>query len=85
MHFVKRFAVDRLDVVFFANVLIDRHIFLGIRMSLHRVSGDVALYLGGIDIGETFAGMFSTKVNKMWVTHDPTLIRIKHNLKFSFC
>ena len=77
--------MDHLDVVFFANTFIDWHIFLSIRMSLHCVGGDVVLYLGGVDIGETFAGVFSTKVNKMWVTHDPTLIRIEHNLKFSFC
>ena len=83
--FVERFAVDRVDVVYFANVFIDQHIFLSIRMLLHCVSGDVALYLRGIDISETFAGVFSTKVNKMQVTYDLMLIRIEHNLKFLFC
>lgn len=84
MCFVERVVWDHLDVVFFADTFVDWRIFLSIRVLLHSVSGDVTLYLGCINIGEAFAGVFGAKINKMWVTHDPTLIEIKNNFKFPF-
>ena len=65
-------------------MFIDWHRFLGIGAPLHCVGGDVALYLRDIDLHEAFVGVLGAEIDKMWMTHHPTLIGIEHDLKFLF-
>ena len=82
--FVERVVTNCLYVVLFANMFINWHRFLGIGALLHRVGGDVALYLGDIDLCEAFTGVLGAEIDKMRMTHHLTLIGIEHDLKFPF-
>ena len=51
---------------------------------LHRVGSNAVLYFRDINRRETFAGMLGAEIDEVRVTHNPTLIRFKHDLKLPF-
>ena len=73
-----------LKVVLFADMFIEWRRFLGTGAPLHHVSSDAVLYFRDINCRETFAGMLGAEIDEVWVTHNPTLIRFKRDLKLPF-